>query len=105
MRIMVLGANGFIGRHVLAELLAHGHDVIAVVRRTAGLDQAFPKARFIEMDLANAVGEADWTSHLDGISLIVNAAGPWVDEICALDSPAKHRKQGGPGVRILFFQN
>jgi uncharacterized protein YbjT (DUF2867 family) len=75
MRIMLLGANGFIGRHVLAELLAHGHEVIAVVRRIDGIDSAFPGVHFIEMDLVTALSEPDWTPHLVGIDLIMNAAG------------------------------
>jgi uncharacterized protein YbjT (DUF2867 family) len=75
MRIMLLGANGFIGRHVLAELLAHGHEVIAVVRRIDGIDSAFPGVHFIEMDLVPALSEPDWTPHLVGIDLIINAAG------------------------------
>jgi UDP-glucose 4-epimerase len=32
MRTLVTGASGFIGRHVVTELLARGHDVAAVVR-------------------------------------------------------------------------
>ena len=55
MRILLLGAGGFIGRHILAELLAAGHEVTAVVRRRQGLDQAFPTASVIELDLAHAV--------------------------------------------------
>lgn len=75
MRIMLLGANGFIGRHVLADLLAHGHQIIAVVRRIEGIDSVFPEVRFVEMDLATALSEPDWTPHLVGIDLIMNAAG------------------------------
>ena len=75
MRIMLLGANGFIGRHVLTDLLAHGHEVVAVARSISGLENAFPGALFIELDLAAAVNASDWTPHLQGIDLIVNAAG------------------------------
>lgn len=75
MRIILLGASGFIGRHVLAELLAHGHEVIAVARAIGALDNGFPDARFIEMDLAKALSEPDWTPHLEGVELIINAAG------------------------------
>jgi nucleoside-diphosphate-sugar epimerase len=32
MRVIVTGANGFVGRHTVTELLARGHDVTAVVR-------------------------------------------------------------------------
>ncbi len=75
MRIMLLGANGFIGRHLLSDLLAHGHDMVAVVRRVDGIEDAYPGVHFIEMDLADAVSEAVWAEHLPRIELIVNAAG------------------------------
>ncbi|MGE4323787.1 MAG: NAD-dependent epimerase/dehydratase family protein [Sphingobium sp.] len=42
MRILLLGAGGFIGRHLLADLLAAEHDVIGVARSTALLAEAFP---------------------------------------------------------------
>jgi uncharacterized protein YbjT (DUF2867 family) len=75
MRILLLGAGGFIGRHILAELLGHGHAVTAVVRRAAGLCAAFPGIAFIELDLIEATDPARWRAHLDEIDLIVNAAG------------------------------
>ncbi|NIJ21322.1 uncharacterized protein YbjT (DUF2867 family) [Sphingomonas naasensis] len=72
---MVLGAGGFIGRQIVAELTAAGHRVTGVVRALAGLDRAFPDARFVELDLTRATGPADWTPHLAGVDIIVNAAG------------------------------
>ena len=38
MRTLVTGANGFLGRHVVAALLARGHSVRALVRPAARLD-------------------------------------------------------------------
>ena len=75
MRILLLGAGGFIGRHILADLLAAGHDVIGVARSTRLLAEAFPEARFVRMDLAKAIQRDDWNRHLAGIDAIVNAAG------------------------------
>lgn len=75
MRIMLLGASGFIGRHILAELTAHGHDVTAVVRNFPGLKDAFPAVCFLEMNLVRATEAAARTSLLIGVDLIVNAAG------------------------------
>ena len=75
MQIMVLGAGGFIGRQILAELTAASHQVLAVVRTLAGLDQAFPDARFVRLDLAEVPASADWIPHLAGVDVIVNAAG------------------------------
>lgn len=75
MRILLLGAGGFIGRHILADLIGHGHDIVAVVRTAAGLGAAFPGVRFIEIDLATATDPAMWRAPVTGIDLIVNAAG------------------------------
>jgi uncharacterized protein YbjT (DUF2867 family) len=35
MKIALTGATGFMGSHVLAELLSHGHEVVALVRDDA----------------------------------------------------------------------
>lgn len=75
MRIMVLGAAGFIGRHVVAELLSAGHEVVAVVRSAGNLQVAFPQATFVPLNLAEAVHSSDWRAHLVGIEGIINAAG------------------------------
>jgi uncharacterized protein YbjT (DUF2867 family) len=75
MRIMVLGAAGFIGRHIIAELLSAGHEVVAVVRSAGNLRVAFPHATFVSLDLAGAVHPRDWRAHLAGTEVIINAAG------------------------------
>lgn len=76
MRIMVLGAGGFIGRHIMSELLSAGHDVIGVVRNQASLMAvAFPRAEFLTLDLTDTIGMQTWGIHLDGVNCIVNAAG------------------------------
>lgn len=75
MRIMVLGAGGFIGRHIMAALLEEGHEVVAIVRSAGPLRQAFDHVRFVEIDLAQATGPASWAPHLRDVDLIVNAAG------------------------------
>ena len=52
MKIAVTGASGFIGRHVLTELLQHEAEIVAVTRdatRLAGLSEA---VRIMEMDIA-----------------------------------------------------
>jgi uncharacterized protein YbjT (DUF2867 family) len=75
MRILVLGAGGFIGRHILSDLLGAGHDVIGVARSTQELAAVFPQATFIALDLARAVRAEAWSGHLAGVDVVVNAAG------------------------------
>lgn len=75
MRILLLGAGGFIGRHILAELLAAGHEVVGIARSTSALVAAFPSASFVARDLAQPTGVEIWRQQLIGVDAIVNAAG------------------------------
>lgn len=75
MQILVLGAGGFIGRHIVAELIAAGHEVVGTARSTTALAAAFPQATFVALDLAKAVNPRDWSFHLSGVDVVVNAAG------------------------------
>ena len=53
MNVLVTGATGFVGRHVVAALLARGHEVTAVARDAARAG-ALPwsgKARFVACDI------------------------------------------------------
>jgi len=75
MQILVLGAGGFIGRHIVAELLAAGHVVVGVARSAKALVAAFSQATFVALDLAKAVSPEDWSIHLSDMDVVVNAAG------------------------------
>lgn len=72
MRVMLLGATGFIGSAVLARLVAAKHEVVAVARRrgpdTHGVE-------WLAMDVARATAAADWQPHVAGIDAVVNCAG------------------------------
>ena len=75
MRVMVLGAAGFIGRHIVSDLLSAGYEVVAVVRSVGNLRSVFPQATVVSLDLATAVHPRDWRPHLVGIDVVINAAG------------------------------
>jgi len=53
MKIAVTGANGCIGRHVVKDLLSHGHDVVCVVRKAIGNAFENYKCNFICVDITN----------------------------------------------------
>ena len=75
MRILVLGAAGFIGRHVVSELIAAGHAAVGGVRREGDFARAFPSAEVVACDLARDFSASDWLPRLDLIDVVVNAAG------------------------------
>ena len=63
MRILVLGASGFIGRRVVAALLASGHEVIPAGRHVAVLHRLFPAARWSRPTLPatrRRIGRRGW---------------------------------------------
>ena len=66
MKVLVTGANGFIGGHLCAHLSAHGYEVRKAVRRLSPEPDSF------------AVGElgeqTDWSAALEGVEVIVHAA-------------------------------
>jgi nucleoside-diphosphate-sugar epimerase len=51
-KIAVIGASGFIGRHVLRELASHPIEVIAVTRNTAKLSDITKNIHVVELDIA-----------------------------------------------------
>lgn len=75
MRIVVTGATGFVGRHVVPALLARGHEVTAVARRApaAGAFAWRGDVRFVEFDLH---GDADPVGALGVPEALVHLAWP-----------------------------
>jgi nucleoside-diphosphate-sugar epimerase len=52
MKIAVTGASGFVGRYVLAQLLKHPVEVIAITRDSKKLADFNQRVRIVEMDIA-----------------------------------------------------
>ena len=75
MRVLVVGASGFIGSAVVAKLAATGHHVLAVTRRTSRFVRRLPASEFVSLDIASVRGPADWLPHLRGVDAVVNCAG------------------------------
>lgn len=74
MRILVVGAGGFIGRHIAIEAARTGHEIIACGRDTARLRLMFPAWKAVQCDLTIDKAE-DWKQRLEGVDAVVNAAG------------------------------
>lgn len=75
MRILLTGANGFIGSAITALLLARGHSIVAAVRDPAKFIRRFPAATAFDADLNHMTAEAVWQPHLRGVDAVINCAG------------------------------
>ncbi|MFZ0871001.1 MAG: NAD-dependent epimerase/dehydratase family protein [Rhodanobacter sp.] len=74
MRVLVTGAYGFIGAHIVAALLAADHKVVCAVRGTR-VDSRFPGIEAVACDMAHDVHAEDWLPRLTGVDAVVNCAG------------------------------
>ncbi|OUS22276.1 hypothetical protein A9Q95_04560 [Rhodobacterales bacterium 59_46_T64] len=75
MRILLLGADGFVGRHIAFRLRAQGHDIVASARRPARLAQMGFEILPCDLTDRTARKPAFWQPHLQNIDAIINAAG------------------------------
>lgn len=74
MRILVAGASGFIGGHVVRALLAAGHEVVAGVRRP----QDFPRrdrCSALALDFSRPSEPGHGLPHLENIDAVINSVG------------------------------
>lgn len=72
MRVLVTGANGFLGQHVVAALLARGHGVRAMVRPATGLDAPF--WRDVDVFRADLRSSRDLDLAFEGVDVLVHLA-------------------------------
>lgn len=69
MIVLVTGASGFIGRHLVAALTRAGHVVIEARRgASAGANQ-------IDADFTRDLDARDWTHKVAGVDAVINAVG------------------------------
>ncbi|MCH4090078.1 SDR family oxidoreductase [Acetobacter sp.] len=70
----VIGGSGFIGSEIVANLLAHGHNVTLFCRDAARTARRFPAARTVSFDIVK--GRAtDLAADLTGCEAVVNCVG------------------------------
>ena len=77
MRVLVLGASGFIGSAVTARLLADGYIVLAASRGRGPVGLATVERLHLDVSRATAIG--DWLTPLEGVDAVVNCAGTLQD--------------------------
>ena len=79
MKILILGATGFIGSAILTRLVAEGHAVTGLGRDPSKAKQRFPGARWITADLAKLAKPEDFTPLIENMDAVVNCAGALQD--------------------------
>ena len=72
MRVLVTGANGFVGRALCSTLLQCGHSVRGAVRR---IGNAVPGAKDIDSAIVGSIGaNTDWSTALAGCDVVAHLA-------------------------------
>jgi uncharacterized protein YbjT (DUF2867 family) len=72
---MIVGATGFIGRHLAAHLHARGHAVVGISRKRAEAFAAHPEYGWIVGDLHHDLDPEPWRRRLFAVDALVNCAG------------------------------
>ena len=84
MNVALTGATGFVGSHVLAELLEHGHEVTALVRDDAHVDAV--RTRGAEGAVVDLYDRSAVASLLSAADAAIHTASPGDTTSAALDS-------------------
>jgi uncharacterized protein YbjT (DUF2867 family)/uncharacterized membrane protein YphA (DoxX/SURF4 family) len=94
MKIVLVGATGFVGRHILDALSAAGHQVIATSRSRQG--RLLPNVEWQVLDLDTLASAPDHFAMPADADLLINAAG-----LLSVDEQALRLTQD-QGTRALF---
>ncbi len=71
MQILLTGATGFLGAHLIPRLLAQAHHVVSAGRRPC----ADPRVGFVPADFTQDTEISTWTARLKNIDVVINAVG------------------------------
>jgi len=75
MRILITGATGFIGQHLVSTLRELGHQITACVRDTHSYTLNHPSIEAIACDYNKDTQIDDWLPRLKNIDIVINAVG------------------------------
>lgn len=93
MKILLTGANGYVGRRLLPELLTEGHEVVCCVRdkMRLGLDKATLDAITIwEVDFLDEVTFSDLPKDIDVAYYLIHSMTSSTTDFDTLESKAAH---------------
>ncbi|MBC7987084.1 MAG: SDR family oxidoreductase [Sphingomonadaceae bacterium] len=75
MKLLVLGASGFVGANVARALAATGHEVVAGTRGLGEARRRLPGLDWVETDFARLRTAEAWAPLLAGVEAVVNCVG------------------------------
>jgi putative NADH-flavin reductase len=73
MKVALIGATGFVGSHVLNELISRGHQVIAIARNT---DKVSLQSDLLTLKSANVLDAEEVAAAVAGSDAVVSAYNP-----------------------------
>ncbi len=79
MKVLILGATGFIGSALLDRLASDGHRVTGLGRNVTRARLMRPKAQWLAADLARMHDANDWKLLVESHDIVVNCAGALQD--------------------------
>lgn len=79
MRVLVLGGYGLLGLEIIRALRRAGHQVVGFGRSPETGRRLLPDLSWNHGDMRRMLRPEDWTSHLQDIDAVVNAAGALQD--------------------------
>lgn len=79
MRVLLIGAYGFLGAECARALLARGHEVVGIGRDVPLGRRLLPDVSWRKGDLRGLTNEEAWEPLLEGVETVVNAAGALQD--------------------------
>ena len=94
MKILLTGANGYVGRRLLPELLTEGHEVVCCVRdkMRLGLDKATLDAITVwEVDFLNEVDFSDLPKDIDVAYYLIHSMTSSTTDFDTLESKAAQK--------------
>ena len=75
MNILLTGASGFIGHHILQTLEQHNHKIIACCRNPEKLVFKSENTRVLQLDYVDMTEDTDWLPHVQHIDAVINCVG------------------------------
>jgi uncharacterized protein YbjT (DUF2867 family) len=75
MRVLLTGADGFIGSALAVALIARGHALTLAVRDVPRMAQRWPGQQVVAVDFARDHHTDDWRPRLGGVDAVINTVG------------------------------